>query len=273
VPFVVKPFFYHKIYNSAFSGTKRLIAILNEGAKFLRRDHRPYFIKKAFLKLQEFYVNHFIRPQLEHLGKGFTFIRPWFVEFFGAPIELGDYVNVVASSDKKVRLAIWAEQKGRGLISIGNYCLICPGVRIGSAHEITVGDNCMIASNAYLTDSDWHDIYNRISIGKTAPIRIENNVWIGDSAIVCKGVTIGENSIVGAGAVVVDNIPANCVAAGNPAKIVKQLDVGASFTTRAQFFSDPDRLFQGFDQTDKELLRENSFLHWLRYLLFPNKTD
>ena len=201
------------------------------------------------------------------------FIRPWHVEIFGAPIELGDYVNVVASSDKPVRLAIWSMQPDQGRIRVGNYCLICPGVRIGSAHEITVGDNCMIASNAYLTDSDWHDIYNRISMGKTAPINIENNVWIGDSAIVCKGVTIGENSIVGAGAVVVENVPANCVAAGNPARIVKQLDVGESFTTRAQFFSEPDKLFRRFDQTDKALLSQNTLLHWLRYLLFPSKED
>jgi len=239
----------------------------------LRRDHRPYYIKKAYQKFEEFYVNHFLRPQLESLGKGFTFMRPWRVEIFGAPIKLGNFVNVVASTDKMVRLAIWAEQPDKGRIQIGNYCLICPGVRIGSAHEIVVGDNCMIASNAYVTDSDWHDIYNRISIGKTAPVSIENNVWIGDSAIVCKGVTIGENSIIGAGAVVVDNIPANCVAAGNPARIVKQLDVGEKFTTRAQFFSEPEKLLRGFNQTDKALLRENSFFHWLRYLLFPSKTD
>jgi acetyltransferase-like isoleucine patch superfamily enzyme len=239
----------------------------------LRRDHRPYLVKKAYLKFQDFYVNHFLRPQLESLGKGFTFMRPWHVEIFGAPIELGDYVNVVAASDKTVRLAIWSEQPGRGRIRIGNYCLICPGVRIGSAHEICIGDNCMIASNVYLTDSDWHDIYNRISIGKTAPVNIGSNVWVGDSAIVCKGVTIGKNSIIGAGAVVVDSIPPNCVAAGNPARIVKQLDVSESFTTRAQFFADPDRLVRAFDQTDRELLRENSLLHWLRYLLFPSNKD
>ena len=234
----------------------------------MRRDHRPYYIKKAYQKIQEFYVNHFLRPQLKSLGKGFTFLRPWYVEIFGAPIELGDYVNVVASSDRRVRLAIWSDQKGKGRIRVGDYCLICSGVRIGSADEIRIGDNSMIASGVYITDSDWHDIYNRISIGKTAPVRIENNVWIGDSAIVCKGVTIGENSIIGAGAVVVDSVPANCVAAGNPAKVVKKLDIEESFTTRAQFFSEPGRLFRGFDQTDKELLRDNSLLHWLKHLLF-----
>jgi acetyltransferase-like isoleucine patch superfamily enzyme len=239
----------------------------------LRKDHRPYFVKKAYLKFQEFYVNHFLRPQLEYLGTGFTFMRPWHVEIFGAPIELGDYVNVVAASDKMVRLAVWSEQPGKGCIRIGNYCLICPGVRIGSAHEILIGDNCMIASNAYLTDSDWHDIYNRISMGKTAPIKIESNVWVGDSTIVCKGVTVGENSIIGAGAVVVDDIPANCVAAGNPARIVKQLDAAEVFTTRAQFFSEPEKLLRAFDKTDKALLGGNSLRHWLRYLLFPSRGD
>ena len=239
----------------------------------MRRDHRPYFLKKAYLKFQEFYVNHFLRPQLEHLGKDFVFVRPWHVKLFGAPIELGDCVNVVAASHNKVSLAIWSEEKGKGRIRIGSYCLICPGVRIGAGHDIDIGDNCMMASNAYITDSDWHDIYNRVTMGKTAPVTIENNVWIGDSAIVCKGVTIGENSIIGAGAVVVDSVPSNCVAAGNPAKIVKQLDADEAFTTRAKFFSDPDRLFQGIDQLDRELLRENSLLHWLRYLLFPNKKD
>jgi carbonic anhydrase/acetyltransferase-like protein (isoleucine patch superfamily) len=131
----------------------------------------------------------------------------------------------------------------------------------------------MIASNAYITDSDWHDIYNRISIGKTAPVKIEDNAWIGDSVIVCKGVTIGENSIIGAGAVVADDIPANCVAAGNPAKVVKKLDAVQPFATRAQWFSDPVKLFQGFDRADKELLGENSLLHWLRYLFFPSGRD
>jgi len=71
----------------------------------------------------------------------------------------------------------------------------------------------------------------------------------------------------------VDPVPENCVAAGNPAKIVKQLDSAEAFTTRATWFSDPKKLFQGFDSADKALLGGNTFLHWLRYLLFPSKKD
>jgi tetrahydrodipicolinate N-succinyltransferase len=131
----------------------------------------------------------------------------------------------------------------------------------------------MIARGAYITDSDWHDVYNRIAFGKTDPIEIANNVWIGDGAIVCKGVSIGENSIVGAGAVVVNTIPPNCIAGGNPAQVVKRLDPEESFTTRKQWFLKGSNLFYEIDQLDRELLRENTLLHWLRYVFFPSKKD
>jgi acetyltransferase-like isoleucine patch superfamily enzyme len=239
----------------------------------LQRDHRPYYIKKLYLKFQKFYTNHFLRPQFEFLGKGFVFIKPWHVELFGSPIEIGDYAMVFATPDKKVRLSVWPDLKAGGRIRIGSYSLICPGVRIGSASEIRIGDNCMLASQAYITDSDWHDIYNRVATGKTAPVKIENNVWIGDSAIVCKGVTIGENSIVGAGAIVVDSIPANTIAAGNPAKVVKQLDPGEQMTTREHWFSNPAGLFKELDQFDRDMLQRNTFLHWLRHLVYPLKGE
>ena len=237
------------------------------------KDHRPYFIKKAYLKFQRFYVNRFIRPQLESLGPGFTFMKPWHVELFGSPIIIGKHVNVIASPDKKVRLSVWPEKENQGLIHIGDYCLICPGVRIGSAASVEIGNNCMLASNAYIADSDWHDIYNRISIGRIEPVKIRENVWIGDSAIICKGVTIGQNSIVGAGAVVATDVPENTIAAGNPARIVKHLDPDEQIVTRERWFSNPVMLSEQIDQLDREQLKSNSFLHWLRHLLFPAKGD
>lgn len=237
------------------------------------KDHRPYAIKKAYLKFQKFYARHFLQPQLEHLGRGFTFMRPWHVELFGSPISIGRYATVIATPDKKIRLSVWPSQPGQGHITIGNYSLICPGVRISSAFGITIGDNCMIANGVYITDSDWHGIYDRLSFGQARPVVIEKNVWVGDSAIVCKGVTIGQNSIVGAGAIVVDSIPANCVAAGNPAQVVKVLDAQETFTTRAQFFSDPARLARDFMAWEQAMLRGNTWFGWLRHLLFPAKGD
>ena len=239
----------------------------------MNRDHRPYFVKRAYLKFEKFYTNHFLRPHFESLGRYFTFMRPWNVEIFGSPVEIGDCATFIASSDNKIRLSIWPHNKEEGIIKIGDFCMICPGVRMGAAAGIFIDDSCMIATNVYITDSDWHDIYNRIAPGKTAPVRIEKNVWIGDGAIICKGVTIGENSIIGAGAVVVNSIPANVIAAGNPAKVVKKLDSKEKLTTRSMWFAEPDKLFNELDLWEKAMLEKNTFLHWLRYLFFPKKGD
>ena len=237
------------------------------------RDHRPYFVKRAYLRLQEFYTRRYLNPQFASLGKHPSFIKPWHIEIFGAPVEMGNYGTIFAVSDAKVRLSVWSASKGRGRIRIGNYCMLCPGVRIGSAEAVVIEDSCMIASHVYITDCDWHDLYNRVSIGKSAAVRIEPNVWIGDSAIVCKGVRIGANSVVGAGAVVVDDVPANTVAAGNPARVVKHLDPEQKLTARSQWYADPVSLFEDIERLDKEMLRSNSVGRWIRHLLFPSRGD
>ena len=240
----------------------------------MKRDHRPYFIKKLNLKLQSWYVNHFLRPQFKYLGNDYTFFKPWYVEVFGEPIELGEYVNVIATPDKRVRLTIWSDSEKKGAIHIGDYCLICPGVRISSALNITIGHSCMMANSVYITDADWHGIYDRsLPIGKAIPVKIGNNVWIGDSAIVCKGVSIGNNSIIGAGAVVVNDIPPDSVAAGNPAVVVKGLDKNMDLKTRAHWFSDYEELLRKIDQLDREKLEGNTIKDWIRSLLFPREGD
>jgi acetyltransferase-like isoleucine patch superfamily enzyme len=239
----------------------------------LRRDHRPYAVKKLFLKWQQFYVRRFLRPQFDALGRGYHFMRPWYVELFGGPIELGRFATVIACADARVRLCVWPQREGEGWIHIGDYGLICPGVRISSACGITIGHSTMMANRVYLTDADWHDGYDRTAPGRSAPVTIGDNVWLGDSVIVCKGVTIGANSIVGAGAVVVDDLPANVVAAGNPARVVRHLDAERAFTTRREWFADPARLSRDFQVWDQALLEGNSLAHWLRYLLRPKRGD
>lgn len=239
----------------------------------MRKDHRPYYLKKLHTRIQDLYVKHFIKPQLSSLGAGFTFMKPWHVKIFGAPIHIGKYATLIASSDNIIRISVWSNSADKGSIHMGNHCMICPGVRIGSAERINIGDNCMIASNSYIADSDWHDIYNRTTMGKTAPVDIADNVWVGEGVIVCKGVSIGENSIVGAGSVVVSDIPPGCISAGNPARIVKRLDPNKKMVTRAHFFENPEKLFQEFDRFDRVLLGKNSLLHWIRHLVLPGKND
>jgi acetyltransferase-like isoleucine patch superfamily enzyme len=200
-------------------------------------------------------------------------MKPWHVKIFGPRIRIGDCATIIAEPDKKINIAVWSDPEPKGSIAIGHYTMICPGVRIGSADKITIGNNCMLAGNSYITDADWHGIYNRITLGNTAPVSLADNVWIGDSAIVCKGVTIGENSIIGAGSVVAEDIPPNCIVAGNPVKIMKRLDPEEKIVKRARLFSNAETLFREFDNFDKERLEQNSLLHWIRSVFFPTRND
>jgi acetyltransferase-like isoleucine patch superfamily enzyme len=201
-------------------------------------------------------------------------MKPWHVEINGAPVSLGDYVNVIATPDNRVRFTVWSIKDDEGYIKIGNYCLICAGVRISAATGITIGDNCMIANRAYITDADWHDIYDRsMFVGQSAPVHIGHNVWIGDSAIVCKGVHIGDNSIIGAGAVVVKDIPANVVAAGNPAIVMKSLDTDRPMQTRRDWFTILAELTEEAEIKERNYHKGNTFIGWFRSMVYPMKGD
>jgi acetyltransferase-like isoleucine patch superfamily enzyme len=239
----------------------------------MRKDHRPYWLKHAWLRFQAAYARRRVRPHLDHLGPGATFMRPWHVEIFGPRIRLGDHATIIAAPDGRVRLSVWSTRADQGAITIGHSALICPGVRIHSAARVTVGDDCMFASGVYVTDADWHGVYDRLSMGPADPVTIENNVWLGDGAVVCKGVTIGSNSIVGAGAVVVRDVPANAVAAGNPAQVVKRLDPGGPFVHRSSWFTDPGALQEGLAAFDRAALRGNTFTGWLRHVVNPRRGD
>lgn len=106
-------------------------------------------------------------------------------------------------------------------LKIGNNCGFS-GTTIGCFNEIVFGDNVNCGANTLITDSDWH--LNDPRAGKAKPIFIGNNVWLGYGVIVLKGVSIGENSVIGAGSVVTKDVPANVIAAGNPCTVVKSID-------------------------------------------------
>lgn len=132
----------------------------------------------------------------------------------------------------------------------------------------------MFAANCYISDSDWHGIYNRTRPFRcTKPITLKDNVWLGERVIVCKGVTIGENSVIGAGAVVTKDIPANVVAAGNPARVIKDINPKRRMLTRADLFHDAEHYHSNLDELDKYTLEDNSLGNWLRSLFFPNRLD
>lgn len=84
----------------------------------------------------------------------------------------------------------------------------------------------------------------------TAPVHIGDNVWIGGNVTICPGVTIGENSVIGAGSVVIHDVPANSIAAGNPAKVIRQID------ERDKKFYFRDRKIDADDLAEEARLRK-----------------
>ncbi|WP_068673520.1 sugar O-acetyltransferase [Oceanobacillus sp. Castelsardo] len=93
--------------------------------------------------------------------------------------------------------------------------------------EVRFGDNCMLGPSVqiYTATHPLHPTERNSGIEYAKPITIGNNVWIGGSAVICPGVTIGNNVVVAAGAVVTKNVQDNVVVGGNPAKVIKEIDI------------------------------------------------
>ncbi|MBU1195524.1 MAG: acyltransferase [Proteobacteria bacterium] len=236
------------------------------------KDYRPYYVKQAWYRLLDFYVRYKLSPQLASLGKHFFIVKPWHIEIFGGPIHIGDHISLLGCSDKKTRLTVWSDKKDIDGIVIGDHVLISPGVRISAANSIKIADSCMLASHVYITDSDWHGIYDRsMPPLEYDSVVLEENVWVGDSAIVCKGVRIGKNTIIGAGAVVTSDVPSNVIAAGNPARVVRTLDPDREITTRKDRFSESFKMKKIFEDIEKEQLKGNTLFGWFRSFVFPKK--
>ncbi len=87
--------------------------------------------------------------------------------------------------------------------------------------KIIIGEDVAISHNVTIMDSDAHEILGN-NHAKTLPVRIGNHVWIGSGAKILKGVTIGDGAVIGAGAVVTGNVPDSSMAAGIPARIIRE---------------------------------------------------
>jgi acetyltransferase-like isoleucine patch superfamily enzyme len=114
-------------------------------------------------------------------------------------------------------------------IKIGNHVGIS-GATIYARKKITIGDYTLIGGNTKIMDNDFHPI--NPDIRRKTPhdhmgikeIEIGENVFIGCNCLILKGTKIGDNSVIGAGSVVSGEIPSNCVAAGNPARVVRNIE-------------------------------------------------
>jgi maltose O-acetyltransferase len=111
-------------------------------------------------------------------------------------------------------------------ITIGEASAFSNNVSLVANEKITIGNSCLIGELVSIYDCDFHEINpatRNHSAGLTKPVVIGNNVWLGSRVIVLKGVTIGENSVIAAASVVTESVPANCIAAGSPAKVIRPI--------------------------------------------------
>ncbi len=232
----------------------------------MRRDHRPYRLARAGVRFHAAWTRYVLAPQLDALGEGSIVVCPWRVQVHGARIRIGRFAYIVAARDAEVSLQTWSDPRHQGEIIFGDHCLVSPGVRLSSASRIEIGEGTMLARGAYLTDADWHDIVDRTQeVGRTAPIVLGRNVWIGDGAIITKGVTIGDNSVVGARAVVTRPVPSNVIVAGNPARVVREIGAEGEFRSLAALHDAPPEEIAARHRYLLSLaLGDNSWRGWLR---------
>lgn len=110
-------------------------------------------------------------------------------------------------------------------LHIGDHTFINKDFLIVGGGRIDIGPNCLIGPRCTIcTPNHAEDSATRLDGWEhTSPVRIGSNVWLGANVTICPGVAIGDNSIVGAGSVVVSDIPANSIAVGNPCRVIRPL--------------------------------------------------
>ena len=112
------------------------------------------------------------------------------------------------------------------VIVIGSECHFSNNVQIVSMSSIRIGRYCRIGDASQIFDCDFHQLdpaHRHVGTGLIESVTIGDNVWLGSRVMILRGVNIGDNSVIGAGSVVTHSIPANSVAVGVPAKVIRNL--------------------------------------------------
>lgn len=162
-----------------------LAAANQRAARLLRQYHQT-------TETQSLERQQILQELLGHVGANPTIVPPFHCDY-GCHIQVGD----------------------RFYMNYGGVILDCNHVHIG--HDVLCGPYVQIYTAYHPTDPALRQTQQELA----APITIGNTVWLGGGTIICPGVTIGDNTTIGAGSVVTRDIPANVVAVGNPCRVIR----------------------------------------------------
>lgn len=184
------------------SRTRPLVGIFAR----LRREVR---VAKATLVFSWHGVKHGARPSMEY----------WRVIVQnGGTIRIGDRAFFAGIEARTMLRTV-----DGGVIEMGDRNYINSGVTITAITRVTIGHDAKIGANVAISDSAGHEMVSGEGI-RGAPVSIGDNVWIGRAAFILPGVTIGNNSVIGAGSIVNRDVPPDSVAVGSPARVVRTLE-------------------------------------------------
>lgn len=196
-------------------------------------DHQYSEKEDKVMHISNLLVPFILKLQRISYGKKCKFKgMPVIVKHNGV-ISIGNYLilnsgflsNMIGLYQRSIIVA-----RNGGKIEIGDHVGMS-GVTLYAFKHIKIGDYTNIGGNTKIFDSDFHPVDPEYRLADpndkehtaTKETIIGNNVFIGCNCIVLKGVKIGDNSVIGAGSVVTKDVPANCMAAGNPAKVIKKI--------------------------------------------------
>lgn len=189
----------------------------------------PYGLSRRFHSLYAKLYTGWLSKEFRHFGHSYIAPRVFLLE--GAR-----YIRVGDDSflGEHIELTAWDSFQGKKYspeISIGNGCHIRNGSHITAINRILIGNHVLTGPHILITDNahgtssgDGLDLPpNHRPLYSKGPVVIEDNVWIGEKASILPGVHIGKGAIIAANAVVTKDVPAYTIAAGNPAKVIKDM--------------------------------------------------
>ena len=153
---------------------------------------------------------------------------PWYIR--GGP---GIRFGKAFTSGVGLRIDAFGSDPGQ--VTIGDNVQFGDYVHVAAVESVIFGDHVLMASRVYISDHD-HGNYSDDGVVtlpseiqekrplRSAPVKLGRNVWVGENVCILKGVEIGENSIIGAGAIVTKSMPADCIVVGSPGRVVKRFD-------------------------------------------------